>query len=67
MFHNVIFNKSRIYTENAFLTRSLRKPNGPCTKSMEVSESRMERVKPACFYIAKTQFNVHMINKSYAL
>ena len=27
------------------LTRSLREPGGPCTKSMEVSESRMERVK----------------------
>ena len=26
------------------LTRSLREPGGPCTKSMEVSESRMERV-----------------------
>ena len=28
----------------SFLTRSLRAPGGPCTKSMEVSESRMERV-----------------------
>ena len=27
------------------LTRSLREPSGPCTKSMEVFESRMERVK----------------------
>ena len=27
------------------LTRSLREPGGPCTKSMEVSESRIERVK----------------------
>ena len=27
------------------LTRSLREPAGHCTKSMEVSESRMERVK----------------------
>ena len=27
-----------------FLTRSPREPGGPCTKSMEVSESRMERV-----------------------
>ena len=27
------------------LTRSLRELGGPCTKSMEVSESRMERVK----------------------
>ena len=29
----------------SILTRSLREPGGPCTKSMEVSESRMERVK----------------------
>ena len=27
------------------LTRSLREPGGPCTKSMEVLESRMEQVK----------------------
>ena len=27
------------------LTRSLREPGGPCTKSMEVSESRMERLE----------------------
>ena len=27
------------------LTRSLREPGGPCTKSMEVEESRIERVK----------------------
>ena len=27
------------------LTRSLREPGGPCTKSMKLSESRMERVK----------------------
>ena len=27
------------------LTRSLREPGGPCTKCMEVSESRMEPVK----------------------
>ena len=26
------------------LTRSLREPGGPCTKSMGASESRMERV-----------------------
>ena len=31
---------------NGLLTRSLREPGEPCTKSMEVSESRMERVKP---------------------
>ena len=31
-----------------FLTRSLREPGGPCTKSMEVSKSRMERVKCTC-------------------
>ena len=28
----------------SFLTRSLREPGGPCTKSMEVSEYRMEQV-----------------------
>ena len=28
----------------SLLTRSLREPGGPCTKSMEVSESRMKRV-----------------------
>ena len=27
------------------LTLSLREPDAPCTKSMEVSQSRMERVK----------------------
>ena len=32
--------------------RSLREPGGPCTKSMEVSESRMERVK-CVSYISK--------------
>ena len=31
--------------KNGVLTRSLREQGGPCTKSMEVSESRMERVK----------------------
>ena len=31
------------------LTRSLRETGGPCTKAMEVSESRMERVKKVCF------------------
>ena len=35
------------------LTRSLRKPGGPCTKSMEVSESRMERVKKKLSFISK--------------
>ena len=27
-----------------YLTRPLREPGGPCTESMEVLESRMERV-----------------------
>ena len=36
--------------ENAFLTRSLREPGGPCTKPMEVSESRMERVNSTVFH-----------------
>ena len=29
---------------NVFLTHSLQEPGGPCTKSMEVSESHMEWV-----------------------
>ena len=29
----------------SYLTRYLREPGGPCTKSMEVSEYRMEWVK----------------------
>ena len=33
------------------LTRSLREPGGPCTKSMEVSESRMERVNIKIFFL----------------
>ena len=32
------------FCHSSVLTRSLREPGGPCTKSMEVSESRMERV-----------------------
>ena len=35
------------------LTCSLREPGGPCTKSMEVSESRMERVKIFFFFSPK--------------
>ena len=35
-----------IITKSWFLTRSLREPGGPCTKSMEVSESRMEQKPP---------------------
>ena len=34
----------------SFLTRSLREPGGPCTKSMEVSEYCMERVNKLCRY-----------------
>ena len=34
-----------LWKTNLNLTRSLREPGGPCTKSMEVPESRMERVK----------------------
>ena len=30
---------------HTLLTRSLREPGGPCTKAMDVPESRMERVK----------------------
>ena len=37
--------KKKPTQENSFhLTRSLREPGRPCTKSLEVSESRMERV-----------------------
>ena len=32
------------------LTRSLWEPGGPCTKSMEVSESRMERVNSSFLF-----------------
>ena len=38
------------------LTRSLRVPGGPCTKSMEVSESRMERVKFNGFVVHDSAF-----------
>ena len=34
------------------LTRSLREPGRPCTKSMEDSESRMERVKRSITYVS---------------
>ena len=44
-----LFYKSFIYIFFV-LTRSLREPGGPCTKSMEVSESRMERVKKHFFF-----------------
>ena len=36
---------SQMWVFKMSLTRSLREPGGPCTKPMEVSESRMERVK----------------------
>ena len=39
------------------LTRSQREPGGPCTKSMEVSESRMERVKKKIIYA----YNLHKL------
>ena len=34
-----------LYHTSHILTRALREPGGPCTKSMELSVSRMERVK----------------------
>ena len=42
---------------SARLTRSLREPGGPCTKSMKVSESRMEWVKR----ILHTRINIGCI------
>ena len=39
------------------LTRSLREPGGPCTKSMEVSESRMERVKGVSDWLPYAHFS----------
>ena len=36
------FSLIHVFVEN--LPRSLQEPGGPCTMSMEVSESRMERV-----------------------
>ena len=36
-----------------YLTRSLREPGGPCTKSMEVSECRMERVNLVILQLAQ--------------
>ena len=44
------------YTAVMMLTRSLREPGGPYAKSMEVSESRMERVKTWTFKTMKLQF-----------
>ena len=48
---------------NRVLTRSLREPGGPCTKSMEVPESRMERVNSEYnsikFCINKKNINFH--------
>ena len=52
MFRNslkLIFTDS-LYLRLIRLTRSLREPGGPCTKSMEVSESRMERVKAGALH-----------------
>ena len=46
MFVNVFDTNFGIFLHlTAHLTRSLREPGGPRTKSMEVSESCMERVK----------------------
>ena len=52
-----------------YLTRSLREPGGPCTKSMEVSESRMERVTKVLYLLQhiklKQQF-VHDVHVHFA-
>ena len=50
--------KYRILILQFVLTRSLREPGGPCTKSMEVSESRMEGVK--CVIECSSSANVTM-------
>ena len=43
-----------------YLTRSLREPEGPCTKSMEVSESRMERVNTTDFQKRNTDIILYI-------
>ena len=45
------------------LTRSLRESGGPCTNSMEVSESHMERVK-ASVKIMKSQLEMGLMKKT---
>ena len=44
------------------LTRSLRDPGGPCTKSMEVSESRMERVNNVLTLKNMSCMSLHVIS-----
>ena len=56
----------KVYNACFHLTRSLREPGGPCTMSMEVSESRMERVnfRPPRFPTDKLhllQHNMHCV------
>ena len=43
--HSIHGHAAQVFKMDTSLTRSLREPGGPCTKSMEDSESRMERVK----------------------
>ena len=45
------------------LTRSLREPGGPCTKSMEVSESRMEAADPIPVARSGLQAPLHFIDQ----
>ena len=48
-----------MYVHIFLLTRSLRELGGPCTKSMEVSESCMEQVKVSCACLQNVQSMVH--------
>ena len=47
----LIMNKFLLDSEILNLTRSLREPGGPYTKSMEVSESCMERVESSMIHL----------------
>ena len=53
-----------IKTYKSLLTRSLREPGIPCTKSIEVSESRMERVKHKFLgvFSHESRFEIAMTN-----
>ena len=42
------------------LTRSVQEPGGPCTKSMEVAESRMERVELCQSHYKTSSYQHHI-------
>ena len=48
-----VFSLFLLQSDHLLLTRSLREPGGPCTKSMEVSESCMERVNTKQYLFSK--------------